>query len=145
MVGVDGLREHLLGARLAGVVATSREASLRRYRAFAARDPRVLMGVDPQGDWGVSDLVALMAEKCGVSADPGCTSGHDVIDPERTLRALDAFAERVGAAARRRAPVLIGTGHPHDYPRSLLITRCLGAMGPHDLRGASLPARALRS
>ncbi|MFF9274845.1 phosphatase [Streptomyces griseosporeus] len=113
VVGVDGLRAHLLGARLAGVVATSREASLRRYRAFAARDPRVLMGVDPQGDWGVSDLVALMAEKCGVSADPGCTSGHDVIDPERTLRALDAFAERIGAAARRRAPVLIGTGHPH--------------------------------
>jgi hypothetical protein len=113
VVGVEGLRAHLLAARLAGVVATSREASLRRYRAFAARDPRALMGVDPQGEWAVPDLVALMAEKCGVSADPRCTTGHDVIDPERTLTALDAFAERVAAVARRRAPVLIGTGHPH--------------------------------
>jgi hypothetical protein len=107
------LRDHLLAARIAGAVATSREESLRRYRLFAARDPRVLMGIDPERAWDVRDLVALMADKCGVSADPRCTSGHDVIDPERTLLALDAFAERLAAAARRGAPVLIGTGHPH--------------------------------
>jgi hypothetical protein len=54
-----------------------------------------------------------MADKCGVSADPGHTSGHDVIDPERTLEALDAFAERLAAVAARGGPVLLGTGHPH--------------------------------
>src|SRR5690348_5160567 len=52
------------------------------------------------------------------------------------------------AGALEQLAVLL-LGHPlaplldnraHDYPRSLLITRCLGAMGPHDLRGASLPA-----
>ena len=63
-----------------------------------------------------------MADKCGVSADPGTRSGHDVIDPERTLAALDAFAERLGAAARRRAPVLsrdrvIRTGCSVSTPR----------------------------
>jgi Phosphatase len=103
----------LVAARLAGVVGTSREESLRSYRLFAARDPRVLLGLDPVGDWGVGELVGLMAEKCGVSADPGCVSGRDVIDPERTLSGLDAFADRVGEAAQRRAPVLLGTGHPH--------------------------------
>ena len=36
-----------------------------------------------------------------------------MIDPERTLAALDAFAERLGEAARHRHPVLLGTGHPH--------------------------------
>jgi len=107
------LRAHLLAARLAGPVATSREKSLRSYRLFAARDPRVLIGLDPEWTWGHRDVIELMADKCGVSADPRHTSGHDVIDPERTLEALEAFAERIGKAARDREPVLLGTGHPH--------------------------------
>ncbi|WND35961.1 phosphatase [Streptomyces sp. BB1-1-1] len=107
------LRAHLLDVRLAGVVATSREVSLRSYRLFAARDPRVLIGIDPAGGWGQRDLLGLMADRCGVSADPHDTSGQDVIDPDRTLAALDAFAGRLAAVAQRRAPVLLGTGHPH--------------------------------
>jgi hypothetical protein len=113
VLSVGALRAHLLAAGLAGRVATSREESLRSYRLFAARDPRVLIGIDPEWSWGQLDLIALMADKCGVSADPQHVEGHDVIDPERTLVALDAFAERLEAAARRRATVLLGTGHPH--------------------------------
>ncbi|MGW3289374.1 phosphatase [Streptomyces sp. NPDC001002] len=113
MLSTGALRAHLLAARLAGTVATSREESLRSYRLFAARDPRVMIGIDPEWAWRERDLVRLMADKCGVSADPQHTSGHDVIDPELTLTALDAFAERLGSAAERGAPVLFGTGHPH--------------------------------
>ncbi|MGW1163485.1 phosphatase [Streptomyces sp. NPDC002519] len=113
MLSTGALRAHLLSARLAGPVATSREESLRSYRLFAARDPRVLIGLDPEGTWEPQDLIELMADKCGVSADPRHTSGHDVIDPDRTLAGLDAFAERVGGAARRGEAVLLGTGHPH--------------------------------
>ncbi|MFP3988704.1 phosphatase [Streptomyces sp. E11-3] len=113
MLSTGALRAHLLAARLAGPVATTREASLRSYRLFAARDPRVLLGLDPERPWGARDLIALMADRCGVSADPEHTTGPDVIDPERTLAGLDAFAQRLGAAAERRAPVLLGTGHPH--------------------------------
>ncbi|OIJ63225.1 phosphatase [Streptomyces mangrovisoli] len=113
MLSTGTLRAHLLAARLAGTVATSREQSLRSYRLFAARDPRALIGLDPEWTWNQRDLIALMADKCGVSADPGHTCGLDVIDPDRTLAALDAFAERLGAAAERRVPVLLGTGHPH--------------------------------
>lgn len=113
MLSTGALRAHLLAARLAGPVATSREVSLRSYRLFAARDPRILLGLDPEWSWGPGDLLRLMADKCGVSADPGHTTGADVIDPERTLTALDAFAERLADAARRRLPVLFGTGHPH--------------------------------
>lgn len=109
----EALRAHLVGARLAGTVATSREESLRSYRLFAARDPRVLLGIDPERPWRQRDLIDLMADRCGVSVDSRRTSGQDVIDPERTLSALDAFAERLAGAARRRAPVLLGTGHPH--------------------------------
>ncbi|MFG3495616.1 phosphatase [Streptomyces sp. NPDC047928] len=113
MLSTGALRAHLLAARLAGPVATSREESLRSYRLFAAGDPRVTLGLDPEWSWGERDLLRLMADKCGVSGDPAHRSGPDVIDPERTLGGLDAFAERLGAAAARRAPVLFGTGHPH--------------------------------
>ncbi|MCX3059861.1 phosphatase [Streptomyces beihaiensis] len=113
MLSTGALRAHLLAARLAGTVATSREESLRSYRLFAARDPRVLLGLDPEWSWAQRDLIALMADKCGVSGDPACTSGQDVIDPERTVAGLDAFADRIGRAAEARSPVLFGTGHPH--------------------------------
>lgn len=113
MLSTGALRAHLLAARLAGPVATSREVSLRSYRLFAARDPRVLLGLDPGGGWGERELLRLMADKCGVSDDPAHVSGPDVIDPERTLAGLDAFAARLSDAAARRAPVLFGTGHPH--------------------------------
>ncbi|MER6734977.1 phosphatase [Streptomyces puniciscabiei] len=106
------LRAHLLAAGLAGVVGTSREDSLRSYRLFAARDPRALIGIDPEGAWGLPELLELMAERCGVSGDSRHTSGPDVIDPERTLAGLDAFAGRIREVARRGAPVLFGTGHP---------------------------------
>ncbi|MEY9993322.1 hypothetical protein ABIE67_005354 [Streptomyces sp. V4I8] len=73
----------------------------------------MLIGLDPEWAWGRRDLIELMADRCGVSADPACVSGLDVIDPARTLSGLDAFADRVGEVAQRRAPVLLGTGHPH--------------------------------
>ncbi|MEU9554860.1 phosphatase [Streptomyces fumanus] len=113
MGGEGDIRGYLVRVGIAGVVGAAREGSLRRYRAFAARDPRVTLGIEPVGEWTVGDVIGLMAEKCGVSPDPRHTSGQDVIDPERTLAALDAFADRLAAVARRRAPVLLGTGHPH--------------------------------
>ncbi|MFC4503873.1 MULTISPECIES: phosphatase [Streptomyces] len=112
MWSAEGLREYLVAVGLAGVAGTPREVSLRRYRLFAARDPRVLIGIDPQGRWGERDLVGLMAQRCGVPADPRCVSGHDVIDPELTVAALDVFAERVRVVAQRGGAVLFGTGHP---------------------------------
>ncbi|MFF4100781.1 phosphatase [Streptomyces sp. NPDC001903] len=130
MLSTGALRAHLLAARLAGPVATSREESLRSYRLFAARDPRVLLGLDPDWGWGEGDLLGLMADKCGVSADPAHVRGPDVIDPELTLAGLEAFAERLREAAGARSPVLFGTGHPHrllEFYASL--ARALSAVG----------------
>ncbi|EST31522.1 hypothetical protein N566_20595 [Streptomycetaceae bacterium MP113-05] len=113
MPTVTALRAHLLAAGLAGTVATTREQSLRRYRLFAARDPRVLLGVGPDRDWSAGELLALMAGRCGVCPDPAHVAGQDRIDPDLTVSALDAFAERLRAAAGEGAPVLFGTGHPN--------------------------------
>jgi hypothetical protein len=113
VLSVGALRAHLVKAGLAGRVSTPRERSLHSYRLFAARDPRQTLGLDPEGEWSTAELLKLMADRCGVSADPADTSGQDVIDPDCTLAALDAFAERLARAAHDRIPVLLGTGHPH--------------------------------
>ncbi|MFF6960424.1 phosphatase [Streptomyces sp. NPDC088197] len=113
MLSVGALRAHLVAAGLAGRVSTPREKSLHSYRLFAARDPRQTLGLDPEGEWGTAELLRLMADRCGVSPDPADTSGQDTIDPDCTVAALDAFAERLGRAAQDRIPVLLGTGHPH--------------------------------
>lgn len=113
MVSAGALRAHLVAARLAGQVATPREKALRSYRGFAVRDPRVTLGLDPEGAWGTEELLRLMSERCGVSPDPAYAEGDDTIDPDCTLAALDAFAERLRRAVRDRVPVLLGTGHPH--------------------------------
>lgn len=112
MVSSGALRAHLLAARMAGTVATLREESLRSYRLFAERDPRYLIGLDPEGSWTPAELLRLMAQRCGVSPDPAHREGPDEIDPDRTVEGLDAFARRLAAAARDRVPVLLGTGHP---------------------------------
>lgn len=106
------LRTHLLATGLAGPVATPRDKCLRRYQQFAARDPRALLGLEPERDWSAAGLLRLMADRCGVSGDPGRLSGTEVIDPDRTLRALRAFARRLGRAVREGEGVLLGTGHP---------------------------------
>ncbi|WP_103501901.1 phosphatase [Streptomyces sp. SM14] len=112
MLSAGALRAHLLATRLAGPVGTSRERSLRRYRLFAAREPRALTGIEPEGDWPFPRVLELMAARCGVSADPRSAEGADTIDPDRTLRALDRFAAHLARAVRDRAPVLLGTGRP---------------------------------
>lgn len=112
VMSVGALRAHLLAARLAGPIATTREKSLQRYRLFAARDPRALLGLEPERDWRLPELLDLMASRCGVSGDLGTVSGQDTIDPECTIGALDAFAGYLRNAAERRSPVLFGTGHP---------------------------------
>ncbi|WP_436720894.1 phosphatase [Streptomyces sp. URMC 127] len=131
------LRSHLLRSGLAGVVSASRERSLSRYRMFVAGDPRALLGLEPERVWRLGDLLRLMARKCGVSVDPGHASGQDVIDPDRTIVALGAFADRLAAVAEARAPVLIGTGHPYpllDFYASL--AAALSAAGCPVLRPA---------
>lgn len=112
VLSVGALRTHLLAAHLAGPIATTREKSLQRYRMFAAGDPRALLGLEPERDWSIPQLLGLMSERCGVSGDAETVSGQDTIDPDRTIVALDAFAERLRSAAERRVPVLFGTGHP---------------------------------
>jgi hypothetical protein len=81
---------------------------------MADRDPYYLLGLDPSADWTAASVLALMAERVGVSPDPRRRSGADTIDPELTLAALDRYADRLAGAAVRKETVLLATGHPNN-------------------------------
>ena len=106
------LLEYLSVARIAGPVATPREANLANYRLMAARDPDYLFGLEPRGAWTFDDVLALMAGRCGVSADPLHDSGADTIDAALTVERLEAMAAQLRTAAATKARVLVATGHP---------------------------------
>ncbi|WP_042366262.1 phosphatase [Streptacidiphilus neutrinimicus] len=115
-VSRDALVSHLLATRLAGEVATPREANLRNYARFVRRDPDMLLGLDPLRDRTEAELLALMARRCGVAPDPRHRHGQDTIDPERTADALERLAVVLGETAADEAAAhagaLLGTGHP---------------------------------
>jgi hypothetical protein len=106
------LRAHLIASGLAGKVATPRENNLANFRRMSRREPLYLFGLEPVGAWTPADVLALMAQRCGVSPDPEFTHGQDTIDPDRTIDRLDAMAVRLKRAAQRRERVLVATGHP---------------------------------
>lgn len=107
----DRLREHLVRTHIAGLVATPRQGNLRNYRKMAAGDPDYLFGLELK-EWTVDEILALMAERCGVNPDPGHFYGDDTIDPDLTIDALDAMAARLAEAAAGRERILLATGHP---------------------------------
>lgn len=108
----EQLREHLVASRIAGEVATTRENNLANYGRMSRRDPSFLFGLQPMGTWTPAEVLALMAQRVGVHADPAYAAGVDTIDPARTLDRLDAMATRLLLAADRRERVLVATGHP---------------------------------
>lgn len=58
------------------------------------------------------DVLAVMAERCGVVDDPHHRQGQDTIDPELTVDALDRTAAVLRKAAAGQHRVLFATGHP---------------------------------
>ncbi|ABK52019.1 conserved hypothetical protein [Acidothermus cellulolyticus 11B] len=108
----DELAKYLIEARIAGPVRTPREHNLANYRLLADRDPDYTFGLDFQGTWSFPEILALMAQRCGVEPDPGYDNGEDTINVQNTIERLDELARRVRTVARPGARVLLGTGHP---------------------------------
>lgn len=126
----DQLRDHLVTARISGRVATPRENNLQNFQRMSRREPLYLFGLRPAGAWTYPDVLALMAERCGVVPDPAFTSGQDTIDPDRTLDRLDAMADRLRLAAERQQRVVVATGHPVGLrPTHTAVARGLAAAG----------------
>jgi hypothetical protein len=124
------LRAHLIRTMIAGDVATPRQNNLSHYRKMSARKPYYLFGLELEKPWSFEDVLAMMVEKCGVDPDPGHFYGDDTIDPDLTIDALDAMADRLRLAAERQERVVLATGHPSGIlPIHLAVGRALKARG----------------
>lgn len=107
------LVDHLVRTRIAGNVATPRDNNLSHYRKLSNGDRHFWLGLELGDRWAdEQDVLAVMAERCGVNDDPGHRHGQDTIDPELTVDALDRMAARLRKAAEGRESVLFATGHP---------------------------------
>ncbi|MEV5240452.1 phosphatase [Streptomyces cinnamoneus] len=107
------LIDHLVRTRIAGLVATPRENNLDHYRRLAQGDRMYWFGVELGDRWrDEQDVLAVMAERCGVSDDLDHRMGQDSIDPELTVAALERMAAFLRKAAEGRQRVLFATGHP---------------------------------
>ncbi|WP_326690189.1 MULTISPECIES: phosphatase [unclassified Streptomyces] len=109
----DELTGHLVRTRIAGDVATPRENNLDHYRKLANGDRHYWLGLELGDRWAdEQDVLAVMAERCGVNDDPDYRTGQDTIDPELTVGALDRAAAELRKAAEGQQRVLLATGHP---------------------------------
>lgn len=107
------LVDHLVRTRIAGDVATPRDNNLSHYRRLANGDRHYWLGLELGDRWtDEQDVLAVMAERCGVVDDPGHRTGQDTIDPELTVDGLERMAARLRKAAAGRERVLFATGHP---------------------------------
>ncbi|MEV0845606.1 phosphatase [Streptomyces sp. NPDC049954] len=107
------LVDHLIETRISGEVATPRENNLAHYRHLANGDRNWWLGLELGDRWSdEQDVLAVMAERCGVVDDPEFRQGQDTIDPELTVAGLDRMADRLRKAAEGGERVLFATGHP---------------------------------
>jgi hypothetical protein len=108
----DELVEHLVATRIAGEVDTPRGNNLRNVGLCVDRAANYTFGLELDRPWTHAEVLALMAERVGISPDPDYLHGVDTIDPRRTVERLDAMAARLAQAVERRERVVVATGHP---------------------------------
>ncbi|WP_326598914.1 phosphatase [Streptomyces sp. NBC_01803] len=107
------LIDHLISTRIAGDVATPRENNLSHYRELANGNRYFWLGLEFGDRWtDEQDVLAVMAERCGVDEDPGHRQGQDTIDPELTVDGLHRAATLLRKAVEAGQRVLVATGHP---------------------------------
>ena len=115
---------------IAGEVATPRQNNLLHFRRMAAGKPYYQFGLTFKQSWTERQILAMMAERCGVNPDHSHFYGDDTIDPDLTIGALEAMAGHLAEAAANRSKVLLATGHPSGLlPVYLAAARALRARG----------------
>lgn len=128
----DALARHLDEHRLAGRVATPREANLRNIRGFLDGDRHQHMGVVRTRPWTFDDVLALMQERVGIGADPDHVMGQDTISAELAVAALERYARVFGEVVADGGRLLFATGHPAGlFPMYAQLARVARRAGAH--------------
>ena len=131
MTSTAQLREHLIGARLAGSVATSPRSTLTNCGKLIAGEERYTFGLSDFRTATVRDAVDAVRLLCG--GDPGgaeYADGDGWIDPDATLDAIELHRRRLTQAAGAGLRVLCATGHPTGLlPHYAALARALQDAG----------------
>lgn len=110
----DGLREYLIGTRLAGSVATTPRNTLDNCGKLIAGDELYTFGLSDYRTASVREAVGAVRQLCG--GDPAGAAhpeGDGWIDPDATLAGIEVHRSRLAAlAAGGGGRVLLATGHP---------------------------------
>ncbi|MDP8991657.1 MAG: phosphatase [Actinomycetota bacterium] len=126
----SGLREHLVKARLAGVVQTTPGHVAGNCEKLVSGDPNYTFGLSDWLSADVAEVRAVVAELCGDAAVEGDPDGPGWIDPDATMAAIDAQRAELNAHARARSSVLLATGHPTGLlPHYMALGRALRHAG----------------
>lgn len=122
---------HLVHARISGDVATPRDNNRAHYRELTEGNRYYWLGLELGHRWTrEEDVLAVMAERCGVVADPAHVAGQDTIDPELTVDALDRMAVALRKSAADAHRILLATGHPGGLlPVHQAVARALRSAG----------------
>ncbi|MDQ3987002.1 MAG: phosphatase [Actinomycetota bacterium] len=114
------LEEYLVGARDALVAcgvtgphrSHSRRDNINKIRALVDGDKDASFGVSGIEKYSAGEILSFVSELTGCSADLGDLDGEDDVDPDKTVAAIFAAAERLKQEAARGGVLLAATGHP---------------------------------
>ncbi|MEA2476231.1 MAG: hypothetical protein QOC87_430 [Actinomycetota bacterium] len=90
----------------------SRQNNISKIRALIEGDEEGWFGLTPQGTYSAEDILGFLADLTGCSRTIEDLGGSDTLDPELTMRGIQAAAERLRAAAGEGSTLLAVTGHP---------------------------------
>lgn len=112
----EALRSALLEGGVAGVNSHDRTNVLWKIRRLVDGDPDSQFGLSGVSGLPFEEVLTLVAEAGGFSADPTVRGGPVIVDPDRVLAAFEPIGDRLAAAADRGQRVLLATGHPTGLP-----------------------------
>ncbi len=108
----ETLREALLDAGIAGVNSHDRPNVLWKITRLAEDDPTARFGLTRVDEPSPEEVLRLVADASGISADPDERHGLVIVDPDKVIEAATVAADRLAHAARAGVRVLLATGHP---------------------------------
>lgn len=123
------LRAHFLATGIAGETRTTRDNCVANAIKLADGDPDKRLGIGARGR-DAAQVMAAVADLCGCSPDLRERAGGGVIDPDRTLDAIEALGERLARAAAAGERMIVATGHPTGLlPMYQAVARALAPAG----------------
>ncbi|MFN2595339.1 MAG: phosphatase [Actinomycetota bacterium] len=115
MQGVDiaQVRAALIASGVTGPHRShTRQNNISKIRALIEQDEEGWFGVTPRRSYAPEEILGFLAKLTGCSSLIEELAGSDTLDPDLTIKGIQAAGERLAAEARRGSTLLAVTGHP---------------------------------